>query len=49
MCEKCHEVFEVENDLLMDIESDILKKYGFKVKNHNVMFYGVCKKCEVLE
>ena len=49
MCEKCNKVFEVENDLLADIESDIYKKYGFQVKNHNVMFYGYCKDCRQSE
>lgn len=45
MCEGCNKVFEVENDLLDEIESHIENKYRFKVKNHNVMFYGLCEDC----
>lgn len=45
MCEKCNRVFEVENDLLSEIESHIENKYHFKVNNHNVMFYGYCEEC----
>lgn len=45
ICEKCNKVFEVENDLLEEIESEIESKYNFKVHNHNVMFYGHCKEC----
>ena len=46
ICEKCKRVFEVENDLLTEIEEHIEEKYQFKVNNHNVMFYGVCKDCK---
>lgn len=46
ICEKCNKVFEVEHDLLDDIEKEIEKKYGFKIHDHNVMFYGICKDCE---
>jgi len=46
ICEKCNKVFEVEHDLLDDIEKEIEKKYDFKIHDHNVMFYGICKDCE---
>ena len=46
ICEKCNRVLEVENDLLEDIESEIERKYNFKVKNHKVTFYGHCQECE---
>ena len=46
ICEKCNKVFEVEHDLLDDIEKEIERKYGFKIHDHNVMFYGICKDCE---
>lgn len=45
ICEKCNKVFEVENDLLDDIEKEIDDKYNFQVKNHKVTFYGYCEKC----
>lgn len=46
ICETCNKVFEVEQDLLEDIEKEIEKKYGFKIHDHNVMFYGTCEDCE---
>lgn len=45
MCEKCNQVFEVEEDWLAEIESGIEAKYNFKVTDHNVIFYGRCKDC----
>lgn len=46
ICESCNKVFEVENDLLDDIEKEIESKYNFKIHDHNVMFYGLCKDCK---
>lgn len=46
ICESCNRVFEVENDLLDEIEKEIERKYKFKIHDHNVMFYGICKDCE---
>lgn len=45
ICEECNKVFEVENDLLDEIEKEIESKYNFKIHDHNVMFYGICKEC----
>lgn len=46
ICEQCNKVFEVEHDLLDEIEKEIESKYGFIIHDHNVMFYGICKDCE---
>lgn len=45
ICEVCSKVYEVENDLLEEIEKEIERKYQFKIHDHNVMFYGTCKDC----
>lgn len=45
ICESCGKVFEVENDLLEEIESEIERKYQFQIHDHNVMFYGKCREC----
>lgn len=45
ICETCNRVFEVENDLLTEIEAEIERKYNFEIHDHNVMFYGKCKDC----
>lgn len=45
ICTNCGKVIEVEDDLLEVLEQDIQTKYEFKVKNHSVKFYGLCKEC----
>ena len=45
ICEVCNRVFEVENDLLSEIEAEIERVYQFKIHDHNLMFYGQCKEC----
>lgn len=45
ICEACNKVLEVENDLLDEIEKEIESKYEFKIHDHNLMFYGICKEC----
>lgn len=45
VCEVCNSVFEVENDLLEEIEKEVEQKYKFKIHDHNLMFYGVCEEC----
>jgi Fur family transcriptional regulator, ferric uptake regulator len=45
ICLKCGSVAEVEDDLLDVVESNIEKKYNFKISNHRVKFFGHCKNC----
>lgn len=45
ICETCNRVYEVENDLLSEIEAEIERVYQFKIHDHNLMFYGKCKNC----
>lgn len=45
ICVGCNCVIEVEEDLLEQLETGIEKKYNFKIKNHNVKFFGYCEKC----
>lgn len=46
ICKGCNEVFEVEDDLLEELEDEIQNKHGFKIVDHSVKFYGYCKKCQ---
>lgn len=46
ICNVCHEVSEVQDDLLEELESDIEKQYRFKIMDHSVKFYGICEKCQ---
>lgn len=46
ICTKCNKVIEFEEDLLDDLEQDICNKSGFKILDHQVKFFGICKECQ---
>ena len=45
VCEICGDVIDVEEDMLEIIEKKLLSEIGFTVKDHEVQFWGICKKC----
>lgn len=45
-CQRCNEVYDVEEPLRKDMERDIAKKLGFSISHHRVEFYGVCRECQ---
>jgi len=49
-CDKCGAIFDVEkNSLQQDIIENFVNSYAnndFKIKNHNLSFSGICKKCD---
>ncbi|MFR5264007.1 Fur family transcriptional regulator [Clostridium sp.] len=45
VCSTCGKVYEVEDDLLEDLENQIESKYGFIIEDHAVKFFGTCKEC----
>lgn len=45
ICNNCGSVYEVEEDLLEDLESEIQEKYNFKIIDHKVQFLGLCHDC----
>ena len=45
ICNVCKSVYEVEDDLLDELEERIQKTYGFNILDHSVKFYGICSKC----
>ncbi|NMF04989.1 Fur family transcriptional regulator [Clostridium beijerinckii] len=46
ICNICHKVLEVQDDLLEDLESGIENQYKFKILDHSVKFFGVCDECQ---
>jgi len=46
ICNNCHKVSEVQDDLLEDLEMSIEKQYLFKILDHSVKFYGICDECQ---
>jgi Fur family ferric uptake transcriptional regulator len=45
ICRNCGKVIEVMEDLLDDIEAMVEEKYQFKIIDHNLKIYGLCKHC----
>ncbi|MDD3027889.1 MAG: Fur family transcriptional regulator [Erysipelotrichaceae bacterium] len=46
ICTNCHQVIEVEEDLMDSIEQIFAQSYGFKVSDHETKFYGLCARCQ---
>lgn len=46
ICKECGAIIEVMEDLLDDIESKVENTYNFRIKDHDLKFYGVCKDCQ---
>ncbi len=45
ICVNCGKVYEIDEDLLDDLENLIEKRTGFKVKDHQLKIYGICPDC----
>lgn len=46
ICNECGKVIEVEGDLLDELEKSIEENYSFRILDHSLKFYGICKECE---
>ncbi|MCL4515086.1 MAG: transcriptional repressor [Firmicutes bacterium] len=46
ICLECGEVEEVDEDLLEKLEQSIEEKHGFRITDHQVKFYGICRRCQ---
>lgn len=45
ICLECGEVNEIQEDLLMDVEEKVSTKYRFLIKDHRLIFHGICDSC----
>ncbi len=45
VCDRCGSVDNVTNCLADELEGEIYKKKGFRIKKHTLEFYGTCAKC----
>ena len=45
-CEKCSQVFDVDEPVNKEIDGRIALKTGFVVEYHRLEFRGVCRKCQ---
>jgi Fe2+/Zn2+ uptake regulation proteins len=45
VCSRCGAIIDFEEDLLESLEKTIEEKKGFVIKDHRVVFYGICGAC----
>ena len=45
VCEKCGQVFDVDEPLHSELNESVAHKTGFKVSYYRLEFSGLCKKC----
>jgi len=45
ICIKCSAIIEVNEDLLEDLENKVSQQYEFKITNHQLKIFGICKNC----
>lgn len=46
ICLECGQVSEFDDDLLDSLEKEIEKRNDFKIIDHDLKFFGYCKKCQ---
>ena len=45
ICEKCGKMFDVETEYQTDLIHEAQRKTPPLLKEHNIIFYGICEKC----
>jgi len=45
ICDKCSDVIELQDDLLVSSLANNAEKYGFNITNHVIESHGICQKC----
>jgi Fur family peroxide stress response transcriptional regulator len=48
-CEKCEQVFDVDEPVNMEMDKIAARKTGFRIKYHRMEFYGLCLECQLVE
>ena len=46
ICEECGKIVEFENAEIEQLQEKIAKLYNFKLTNHLMQLYGICKECQ---
>ena len=44
-CDKCGQVFDLDEPVNNELEERVARKTGFKVSHHQLEFRGLCKDC----
>jgi Fur family peroxide stress response transcriptional regulator len=48
-CEKCGQVFDIDEPLNTEMDKIAARKTGFKIKYHRMEFFGLCLECQLVE
>jgi len=46
ICTKCGEITEFVDDVIEEQQHKIADKLGFKMQDHSMQIYGICKNCQ---
>lgn len=46
VCQSCGSVEEFYDEVIEEQQEKIAKKYGFKITDHSMYLYGLCKNCQ---
>ena len=49
VCHTCGTVEEFYDEVIEDQQDKIAKKYGFRITDHSMYLYGICKDCQAKE
>ena len=45
-CENCGKVFDIDHEVIEDLNKKVEENTPFKVSNHRLEFYGLCPECQ---
>jgi len=45
ICDNCHKVFDINANIAPDIISKTENETGFYIKEHDIVFHGLCREC----
>lgn len=46
VCEHCHLVLEVDDDVLLPVHERLLRDYGFSTNTRHIALFGACRECQ---
>ena len=49
VCQKCGSVEEFYDEVIENQQEMIAEKYGFRITDHSMYLYGICKDCQAKE
>ena len=49
VCQTCGSVAEFYDEIIENQQEMIAKKYGFRITDHSMYLYGICKDCQAKE